>query len=96
MTSFLWRIIGRGTDWERHKYRVFAIWIFQVIKFPELNVNIPKRCVTAGMREWLLRHGNGPQFPNEFDEIAHILQHDLEVGGMKETTKLHAAGKCYT
>ncbi|KAK1938353.1 hypothetical protein X943_000494 [Babesia divergens] len=87
MASFLWRIIGRGTDWERHKYRVFAIWIFQVIKFPELNVNIPKRCVTAGMREWLLRHGNGPQFPNEFDEIVHILQHDLELANVTHEDK---------
>ncbi|KAK1442786.1 hypothetical protein BgAZ_303040 [Babesia gibsoni] len=77
MTSFIWRIIGSGTEWERHKYRIFAIWLFHILMFPELDMNIPKRCVVSGMREWLLRHGNGPQFPEEFDDIVHILHHEI-------------------
>ncbi|GIX64408.1 SNARE protein, putative (SYN3) [Babesia caballi] len=77
LLSFLLRIIGSGTEWERHKCRVFAIWLCQVLRFPEVVVNIPKRCITAGMREWLLRHGNGARFASELQEIARILQQEL-------------------
>ncbi|CDR95239.1 hypothetical protein, conserved [Babesia bigemina] len=84
--SFLLRKIGSGTVWEEYKYRVFAIWLYQVVRFPELTVNIPKRCITAGMREWLLRHGNGTQFGAEIQEMVHILQNDL--GPIYMTTQL--------
>ncbi|GBE61545.1 hypothetical protein, conserved [Babesia ovata] len=87
--SFLLRKIGSGTVWEQYKYRVFAIWLYQVVRFPELNVNMPKRCITAGMREWLLRHGNGTQFGAEIEEMADILQNELGLKNVTPQTTTH-------
>ncbi|ORM40824.1 uncharacterized protein BXIN_2335 [Babesia sp. Xinjiang] len=85
LLSFLLRIIGKGTEWEQCKYRVFAIWLFHVINFPEISANMPKRCITSGMREWMLRHGNGTQFTAELKDIADILQKDLGLKNITET-----------
>ncbi|GFE54687.1 Streptococcus pyogenes, putative [Babesia ovis] len=79
MLAFLLRKIGSGTEWEQCKYKVFAIWLYYIVNLPELAGYIPMRCVTAGMREWLLRHGNGTQFRQELLEIAELLQRELGV-----------------
>eukprot|EP00371_Babesia_bovis_P001248 XP_001609895.1 hypothetical protein [Babesia bovis T2Bo] len=79
ISPFLLRKIGSGTDWEQCKYTIFVMWLYHLKNAPEAASSIHKRCIYEGMREWLLRHGNGTQFRQELDEVADILQTELGV-----------------
>ncbi|CBZ49560.1 conserved hypothetical protein [Neospora caninum Liverpool] len=37
--------MGKGTEWQRNKVRVFQLWLSQVLQFPWLHYNMPQRCV---------------------------------------------------
>lgn len=72
---YLFRKIGAGTAWERHKVRIFQIWVAQLLEFPWLDAKLPKRCVESGMRANMLsRRGFGCPFPDEAIAIAAELQ----------------------
>eukprot|EP00386_Alphamonas_edax_P009597 GDKI01031491.1.p1 GENE.GDKI01031491.1~~GDKI01031491.1.p1 ORF type:complete len:723 (+),score=144.84 GDKI01031491.1:78-2246(+) len=75
LLSFLWRKIGQTTYWEKEKYRVFHLFLCQLIQFPWLEAKIPKRCVYEGMRQWgMQRGGMHSPFPEEVKEVSAKLR----------------------
>eukprot|EP00397_Hematodinium_sp_SG-2012_P024067 GEMP01025053.1.p1 GENE.GEMP01025053.1~~GEMP01025053.1.p1 ORF type:complete len:537 (+),score=132.56 GEMP01025053.1:163-1773(+) len=74
LLEFCWRRIGRGTHWEQHKRRIFGLWLCQLIQFPYIECNLPKRCVVEGLRAWLLhRRGYDVAFPEEVAQMSEYL-----------------------
>lgn len=67
------RKIGLGTAWERHKVRIFSLWLAQQLEWQDLDVDLPKRCVTEGMRAWRLGKTDnrelGAELKNVVEEI---------------------------
>eukprot|EP00929_Paragymnodinium_shiwhaense_P104659 TRINITY_DN69275_c0_g1_i1.p1 TRINITY_DN69275_c0_g1~~TRINITY_DN69275_c0_g1_i1.p1 ORF type:complete len:660 (-),score=101.84 TRINITY_DN69275_c0_g1_i1:90-2069(-) len=71
----VFRKIGAGTSWEADKIRVFHLWVCQLLQFPWLDVRLPRRCISGGLRTWVLhRRGYGSPFPREVRQIADELQ----------------------
>ncbi|KFH03270.1 hypothetical protein TGVAND_293660 [Toxoplasma gondii VAND] len=74
LLSFTFRKIGKGTEWQRHKVRVFQLWLSHVLQFPWLHYNMPQRCVFEGLRAWCMQRGGyGAPFPREVAELSRIL-----------------------
>ncbi|PHJ24532.1 snare protein [Cystoisospora suis] len=72
--SFMFRKIGKGTEWEKDKVRVFHLWLCQLLQFPWLLYNLPRRCVFEGLRAWCMRRGGyGVPFAREVAEVSALL-----------------------
>jgi len=68
---YLFRKIGAGTAWEKHKVRVFQLWLAQQLQFPWLDAKLRRRCVEGGLRAYVLhRRGFGCPFPDNAREVA--------------------------
>nr|CEL64140.1 TPA: hypothetical protein BN1204_000580 [Neospora caninum Liverpool] len=74
LLSFVFRKMGKGTEWQRNKVRVFQLWLSQVLQFPWLHYNMPQRCVFEGLRAWCMQRGGyGAPFPREVAELSEML-----------------------
>merc|ERR1712216_432658 len=92
LLKYLFRKVGAGNAWEAQRLRVFQLWVSQLIQFPWLDVRLPRRCLSAGLRAWCLhRRGYGSPFPDEVRSISA----EFEAMGVSHRTFVPVADTPY-